>query len=683
MLGGRYRLVAPVGVGTSSRVHLAVDTQLQRQVAVKLLHESLASDQAFLRRFRAEARAAGALSHPNIVAVYDWGEDRTDDGVVVPYLVTEYLAGGSLRSMLDAGHRLSPSQALLVGLDAARALEHAHRRGLVHRDVKPGNLLFDAEARLRLADFGLARALAESSWTEPDGTTVGTARYASPEQALGRRLDARSDVYSLGLVLVECVTGQVPLIGETTASTLAMRTQSDVVPGPGLGALRGPLERACRLDPAERPDAGELAIALMAAAERMPRPEPLPLVPHPDVVEVTSELRLVSGGRGTEVTRPTEGGETTAELTTELPAPGGDAAGDGRQPRDDHFGRDPITVAEEHHLLTTSRPAFLGPVGTDSATPPAREVPPAEPERGGGGRGRKLLVALVVLLVAGAAAGWWFFVRTPVHEVPDLVGGGVSRALEIARQNDWRVDDSTQVRRDGTRPGEVVAQRPAPGAGLPEGGQLVLTVSLGPSLVDVPEVAGQGVTEAEAALEAVGLRVGRTRSVHDEEVPEGAVVSARPAGGAQSDDRGRLPKGTRMDLVVSQGPAPRAVPDGVVGVELSTARARLAEVQLGAAVTEAYDESVPEGVVISAGTPTGTEVPRGTEVALVVSAGPPPVPIPNVAGRSGTAAAAALEEAGFAVSGIEGPPSGTVLATDPPAGEPHRRGTAVRIFTRR
>ena len=293
-LGGRYRLVAPIGIGTSARVYLAVDTQLRRRVAVKLLHAALAADDAFLRRFRAEARAAGALSHPNIVAVYDWGEDETDDGVV-PYLVTEYLGGGSLRRILDRGRPLSPSQALIVGLDTSRALAHAHRRGLIHRDVKPGNLLFDTEGRLRLADFGLARALAEAAWTEPTGTMLGTARYSSPEQAVGRRLDGRSDVYSLALVLVECVTGQVPFVADTTAGTLALRTQSDLDVPPELAGLRGTLQRAGRLDPDERPDADEVEISLMAAAETMPRPEPLPLVATLDEAQITSELRLVEG----------------------------------------------------------------------------------------------------------------------------------------------------------------------------------------------------------------------------------------------------------------------------------------------------------------------------------------------------------------------------------------------------
>src|SRR6478609_9397032 len=154
VLGGRYRLLAPVGTGASATVFMADDVQLQRRVAVKILHPTLAEDAAFLKRFRAEAQAAAALSHPNIMAVFDWGEDAE-----TPYLVTEYLAGGSLRSMLDRGRLLSPSQALLVGLEATRGLDYAHRRGFVHRDIKPANLLFGRDRRLRIADFGLARAI--------------------------------------------------------------------------------------------------------------------------------------------------------------------------------------------------------------------------------------------------------------------------------------------------------------------------------------------------------------------------------------------------------------------------------------------------------------------------------------------------------------------------------------------
>ncbi|MGH9275246.1 MAG: protein kinase domain-containing protein, partial [Acidimicrobiales bacterium] len=259
VLSGRYRIIAPLGTGSSAQVYLADDVRLRRRVAVKLLHAALAEDESFLRRFRAEAQAAAALSHPNIVAVYDWGDDHG-----TPYIVTEYLSGGTLRSVLDDGGRLTPSQALLVGLEATRALDYAHRRGFVHRDVKPANLMFGEEGRLRVADFGLARALAEAAWTEPQGAVLGTARYASPEQAQGEPVDGRADVYSLGLVLIEAVTGSVPFTADTTIATLMARVGKAVPVPDDLGPLQKPLLRAGQPTPADRPDAGELAIALMA-----------------------------------------------------------------------------------------------------------------------------------------------------------------------------------------------------------------------------------------------------------------------------------------------------------------------------------------------------------------------------------------------------------------------------------
>ncbi|MCU1375002.1 MAG: hypothetical protein JWO68_2288, partial [Actinomycetia bacterium] len=276
VLGGRYRLVAPIGTGASAQVFLADDTTLRRKVAVKVLHPALATDEAFLRRFRAEARAAAALSHPNLMAVYDWAED---DG---PYLVLEYLGGGSLRALLDRGGRLSPAQALVVGLEAARALDVAHRRGFVHRDIKPANLLFGDDGRLRIADFGLARALSEAGWTEPGDGLVGTARYAAPEQARGGRIDGKADVYALALVLVEAVTGTVPLVRDGALETMMARLDTSVDVPAELDALQPILERAGRADPAERPDAAELGRALLAAAREMERPAPLPL-PGADV----------------------------------------------------------------------------------------------------------------------------------------------------------------------------------------------------------------------------------------------------------------------------------------------------------------------------------------------------------------------------------------------------------------
>ncbi len=274
VLGGRYRLIAPVGTGSSATVYVADDVQLQRRVALKVLHPSLAEDVAFLKRFRAEAQAAAALGHPNVMAVYDWGQDG-EEANATPYLVLEYLAGGSLRSMLDRGRLLTPSQALLVGLEAARGLDYAHRRGFVHRDIKPANLLFGEDRRLRIADFGLARAIAEAAWTEPDGVVLGTARYASPEQARGLAVDGKTDVYSLTLTLIESVTGQVPFAADTTVATLMNRldklmpVSAELGPlAPGAGTSRPPRSRRAlrRRRTGPRPRAGGRAAASTHAA---------------------------------------------------------------------------------------------------------------------------------------------------------------------------------------------------------------------------------------------------------------------------------------------------------------------------------------------------------------------------------------------------------------------------------
>lgn len=271
MLGGRYRLVAPIGVGSSAQVFLADDITLRRRVAVKMLHESLAGDARFLRRFRAEARAAAALGHPNVMAVYDWGEGE------VVYIVAELLPGGSLRTLLDRGVVLSPAQALVVALEASRALDYAHRRGIVHRDVKPANMLFGEDQRLRIADFGLARALAEATWTDPLGAIVGTARYASPEQACGERCTAKSDVYSLALVVVEAVTGEVPFVADTMLGTLMARVDRTLEVPDALGPLQDVLRQAAHPDPHERIDARALAVGLLKAAKELSRPAPLAL----------------------------------------------------------------------------------------------------------------------------------------------------------------------------------------------------------------------------------------------------------------------------------------------------------------------------------------------------------------------------------------------------------------------
>ena len=615
VLSGRYRLIAPIGSGASALVYLADDTRLRRRVAVKLLHQALADDEAFLRRFRAEAQAAAALNHPHVLAVYDWGDDEQE-----PYLITEYLGGGSLRALLDAGNRLSTSQALLVGLEAGRALEYAHQRGFVHRDVKPANLLFGEEGRLRIGDFGLARALAEAAWTEPAGAMLGTARYACPEQARGEAADGKGDVYSLGLVLIESVTGRVPFAADTTIATLMARVDDDVEVPAALGPLRGVLARAGRADPAERPDAGELVVELLAAAEELARPGPLPLA-------------------GATL--------TAADITV--------------------IDRDP-----------TQLPPMRS---TDTASEGATAPPSPPPSKAGRRRRRKWpfvaagVVAVLALLTAGAAYAWNNLL-VPSHEVPNLVNLTEAQARELIEAKRWKVN-RIEGRQDESRKGTVIAQDPPEGASLKEDETVTITVSLGNTMVNVPpDLAGKTVEEATAALQQAGLVLGDQIRQHDETVPADIVIGLDPNTPPQ------VPRADPVKIVVSDGPAPRVVPSIDPAATFEQATAALAAVQLQAVKAEDFSETVPAGQIVATDPPAGTAVARDSSVRVIISKGPQPITVPDVSRQSVADATAQLQAAGLTVTGVQGNPSSTVTGTNPPAGTQVPKGTGVVIITR-
>src|SRR5829696_5995702 len=471
VLGGRYRLIAPIGTGASAQVFLADDVKLRRRVALKVLHPALADDQAFLRRFRAEARAAAALSHPNLMAVYDW-TDEPD-----PYLVLEYLGGGSLRALLDRGRRLTVGQAVIVGLEAARALDYAHSKGFVHRDIKPANLLFGDEGRLRIADFGLARALSEATWTEPGDGLVGTARYAAPEQASGARVDGKADVYALGLVLIEAVTGTVPLTAEAALATLLRRIDNAVPIPDAMGPLVPVLADVGRPDPAERPGADELGRALLAVARRLDRPEPLPL---PGAVEVSALRELEE-----------------VDLTL-LPEP---------------------SVVEPPPTVVDAAPRADG--NDDGAANGG-----ARPRRWR----RRLIGLLVVLALAAGADVAWAATRPASAPVPDVVGRRQARAEAVLErvmgeeELSWDLDADREFSRS-VEEGRIIRQDPEGGAELNDGSTFHYVVSRGKPIVNVPDVSGQPEAAAEQALDQRGLRVGARTPAFDENVPEGSVIT--------------------------------------------------------------------------------------------------------------------------------------------------------------
>ena len=611
VLAGRYRLLAPIGTGASGRVYVADDVTLRRKVAVKVLHSALADDAGFLRRFRTEAQLAASLHHPNVMAVYDWG----DDGV--PFMVLELLEGGSLRGMLDHERRLSPAQAAHVGRQVAAALEYAHSRGLVHRDVKPANLLFDEHGIVRVADFGLARALAEASWTEPAGAVLGTARYAAPEQGGAFPLDGRADLYALALVIIESVTGRVPLVADTPLGTLAARSRGSVVAPAALGPLGAVVERAGRNDPADRyPNAATMEAALVDAEEALPPAAPLNLAGIGTVVEDLNPTALPRSRRSV------------------FDQDAGDDDDDG------------IEVLDEPALVDIPRER--------------RNVPWAG------------IVVAVVASVAllGAAVT---LARAPGGStaVPNVVGLTVSGAEAGIQRVGLGVE--TRFRRDRAPKGTVIEQGTRPGVWQADGNPVVIVVSRGPKPVAFADVAGQPVDQATATLQGLGFVVDATARKNDEQVPVDTVIASDPVGEAAPD--------SVVKLVVSAGPAPRTVPAVGTGGSYADAAAKIEAVQLVAVRVDEFSDSVPAGQVIGSDPPPGTDVPRNSQVSVAVSKGPDLVQVPSLGGQPIEAASRALQALGLAVSVQGNyVPGGKVIASDPQAGAKVKRGSTVRVF---
>ncbi len=471
VLVDRYRLLAPIGAGASARVYLADDVRLRRRVAVKVLQPGLSDDSGFIRRFRAEAQLAASLHHPNVMAVYDWGQDEG-----LAFMVVELLRGGSLRALLDTDTRLTPAQAAQVGGQVAAALQYAHARGVVHRDIKPANLLFDEHGTVRVGDFGLARALAEAAWTEPVGALVGTARYAAPEQGGAVPPDGRADLYSLAVVLVEACTGDVPVVADTPIGTLAARTVRGIPAPPELGALGAVIERAGRPQRTERyPDAATMGAALSDAARRFPPPGRLPLPGLGDEAQDADPTRL--------------GTVSTAGTVTD---------------------RRDGTVDDAEHLAA---PVIVRPARRISVVPYAV--------------GAAIVAAIVVvaaLLLSGGPSG--------SVAAPTLVGRPESVAASNATTAGVLMK-VVERRRADDPPGVILQQSPAAGAFLSKGGEIEVVVSRGPPPVAVPVVAQKSLTDAQTILIQAGFVVSVDRR-YDETIPKDVVISTDPAGGGRA-----------------------------------------------------------------------------------------------------------------------------------------------------
>ena len=621
-LDGRYRVLSRVADGGMATVYLAVDERLERDIALKVMRPHLVHDETFVSRFRREAKAAASLSHPNVVAVFDQGQD---DGHV--FLAMEYVPGLTLREVLTAEGPLSPRAALDVLESVLMALAEAHAKGLIHRDVKPENVIINDNGTVKVADFGLARAVSSQTMTSSSGVLLGTVAYLSPEQVERGIADARSDVYAAGLVLLEMLTGTKAFTGETPIHVAYQHVHGGVpVPSSRVDGLPPALDDlvavATARDPDERPrDAAELlelvrrTRATLSPATLDARPAGAAAAAAASVPTSTTALPL--GGAGA----PPRGGsgDTTALAVPQAPLEGVVVAGHGRRRR-------------------------------------GRNWWPA---------------AAASVLVAALTA--WFFLLGPgaTATVPSVLDRPLEQAVTAVEQANL---DSTvsEAFSEDVAAGTVLAVDPAVGATVGRGSEVVLTVSKGPERYTVPDVGGMTLAEARRQLEENSLALGKVTEKFSEKVPDGQVVSLAPEAGSSAK------KGAEVALVVSKGRQPIAVPDHT-GKDAGDAEKAISDLGLEVdASAQENSDSVAKGDVISQSPRDGTLF-RGDTVTLVVSKGPVMVEVPNVVGKQLQEARRILGDAGFEVK-VEralGGIFGTVRFQDPEKGKAPKGSTVT------
>ena len=629
VLDGRYRVEARIAVGGMATVYRALDTRLDRVLALKVMHPSLAADASFVERFIREAKSAARLAHPNVVGVFDQG---FDGGYV--YLAMEYVEGCTLRDLLRERGALQPRAALDVLEAVLAALGAAHLAGLVHRDVKPENVLLGDDGRVKVADFGLVRAVDQQT-SASTGSVLGTVSYLAPEQIEHGTADARADVYACGVMLYEMLTGAKPHPGGTPAQVIYQHLNEDV-PAPSAAVPH----LAAALD--------ELVARTTARApERRPA----------DAVGLLAEVRAV---------RQALTDEQLDALPPAAAGPGGSAGPE-----------DPTTVLPRRAPGTPQAPPDADALDRTSvlpAPPAARTRPAAGPRAGRGPRRSVLALVAAVLLVLGAGLGVWYinsgqFTRTP--GVLSMTEAEAKRTVERAGL-EWRI---TRDYSETVAKGRVIATDPGRGERIRGNGTVTITVSRGPERVEVPDVTGATLAEARRRLADAGLAPGMVTREFDEDVERGSVVRTDPGPGT-----GRRP-GAAVAIVVSKG-ARIEVPD-VVGENEGEARRRLTEAGLRVEVAPERVFSREEAGAVARQSPgRGAVAAEGDTVRLTVSKGPERVEVPDVEGMKEGEARRALENAGFEVRVRKVFFTGTVFDQSVNGGDRAPRGSTITIWVR-
>ncbi|NEB82209.1 Stk1 family PASTA domain-containing Ser/Thr kinase [Streptomyces sp. SID14478] len=628
VLDGRYRIDARIAVGGMATVYRAVDTRLDRVLALKVMHPSLAADATFVERFIREAKSVARLSHPNVVGVYDQGAD----GAYV-YLAMEYIAGCTLRDVLRDRGALRPRAALDILEPVLAALGAAHRAGFVHRDMKPENVLIGDDGRVKVADFGLVRAV--DTVTNTTGTVLGTVSYLAPEQIEDGTATAAVDVYACGVVLYEMLTGAKPHFGDTPAQILYKHLNEDVPPPsaavPGL------------------PFALDDLVASATARNAQVRPH--------DAVALLAQ------------TREARSALTDAELDA-VPPQARDVAAAGADDRTSVIPRAvqlPLPTDENEGVHRTSR----------LQTPPP--APPAPPRsRGGNGRRGRFAIVAAVLLVLGLGAGVWYINSGQFTKVPRLLNKTEAQAKQRLDDAGLHAGDKTTYKySDGFKRGTVMATDPKANARIRDGDAVNLTVSKGPQTVKVPDLKGTPVATAKSDLKNRGLTPGMITRAFSEDVAKGSVISTDPDAGTTRN------AGSAIALVVSKG-SPVDVPD-VTGESEQDAVAELQEAGLKAEIATQRITSDEDKGDVARQSPADGRLAEGDTVTLTISKGPPMVEVPDVTGMSVDDATSKLEGAGFEVDedrGLLGLFGDTVKDQSVKGGDDAPKGSTIKITIR-
>ncbi|MGW4437396.1 Stk1 family PASTA domain-containing Ser/Thr kinase [Streptomyces sp. NPDC004596] len=629
VLDGRYRVDARIAVGGMATVYRALDTRLDRVLALKVMHPALAADGSFVDRFIREAKSVARLAHPNVVQVFDQGTDR---GYV--YLAMEYVAGCTLRDVLRERGALQPRAALDILEPVLAALGAAHRAGFVHRDMKPENVLIGDDGRVKVADFGLVRSV--DTVTGTTGSVLGTVSYLAPEQVEQGAADPRVDVYACGVVLYEMLTGGKPHSGDSPAQILYKHIHEDVPPPsalvPGLPPeLDELVASATARTPDLRPDDAAALLGQVLRARAGLSAGQLDAVP-PRALTAEHDN---AGDRTSVIPR---------SLTVPRPLPVDEDAG-------------PADVRHTSRLQSPPVPARRGPLRP--------------------GRGLAALVA-VVLVVLGVGAGVWYINSGQFTKVPPLLAKTEEQATARLKESGLHVKEVKREFNDTVRNGTVVSSDPTAGSRIRGNGSVTLVISRGPRIVKVPDLRGVPLAEARSRLKSAGLEPGMVNRDFSDSVARGSVIGTDPETGTARH------AGSAIALLVSKG-SPVDVPD-VTGEDADSARQDLQDAGLKVRIAvQRVNSEFDKDQVARQSPGAGGRAAEGDTVTLTLSKGPEMVKVPDVVGSSVDDATQRLEAAGFEVNedrGLLGLFGDTVKKQSVDAGGKAPKGSTITITIR-